>query len=91
MWVVYILKCRNGILYTGVTNNLPNRVVQHNAGKGAKFTAINKPCILVWHEHHANRSAAQKKEWEIKEWDRKEKLEFIKRNSSQCRECPEQM
>ena len=66
MWAVYILECRNGLLYTGATSNLAERIKKHNGGKGARFTRANRPCELIWHEHYLDRSKAQKREREIK-------------------------
>ena len=86
MWVVYILECKYMLFYTGVTNDLQNRLEKHNDGKGAKFTRNYKPCKIVWHEHHKNRSEAQCREHEIKGWGRKKKIELI-RDSSLCSEC----
>ena len=87
MWIVYILKCRKDFLYTGVTNNLLKRIVKHNDGKGAKFTKNLRPCEYIWHEHHLNRSEAQKRESEIKKWHREKKIVLINEDSTQCLEC----
>jgi len=87
MWSVYLLECKNGALYAGVTNDLSARVKVHNAGKGGAFTRAFRPCTLVWHEHHPNRSDAQKREAEIKNWRREKKSKFIKENPSPCSGC----
>ncbi len=79
-WITYILKCKHGILYTGITNDIENRIIVHNQGKGGSFTNRNKPCALIWHEHHKNRSSAQKRECEIKSWKREKKLRLVKSN-----------
>jgi len=77
-WYVYIVKCRDGSLYTGVTTNLIRRVVEHNQGKkGAKYTRSRRPVQLVWSCTAENRSEAQKEEARIKKLTRKEKLKLI--------------
>lgn len=65
-WTVYILRCRDRTLYTGSTNDLPNRLRQHNAGKGAKYTRGRRPVALVYTERAANRGAALQREAAIK-------------------------
>ncbi len=77
LWVVYILKCADGSLYTGVTNNLKKRVLAHQEGKGAKYTKGRLPLKVIYHEKHPNRSEALKREIEIKQLDRLEKLKLI--------------
>lgn len=88
-WVVYLLQCRDGSFYAGVTNNLKKRVETHNKGKGSAFTRTRRPCLTVWHEHHFNRSDAQKRESELKGWERKKKIALVASNSSPCSECSE--
>ena len=58
MWTVYILQCRDGTLYTGITDNLPRRLAAHNGGKGAKYTRGRGPVVLVHQESCPDRSAA---------------------------------
>lgn len=77
MWCVYILECKDGTLYTGVTNNLERRIKQHNSGKGAKYTSIRKPVILKYFEEINDKSLAYKREYQIKQLTRKEKLKLI--------------
>ena len=52
LWVVYILKCADGSLYTGVTNNLKKRVLAHQEGKGAKYTKGRLPLKVIYHERY---------------------------------------
>ena len=59
-WVVYILKCKDESLYTGITNDLPNRIVAHETGKGAKYTKGRGPFILMYQENCATCSLASK-------------------------------
>jgi len=74
---VYILRCGDGSLYTGWTNDVEKRVKAHNAGTGSKYTAARRPVELVYREH-VSRQAAQKREYEIKQLTRAQKFELIK-------------
>ena len=66
MWYVYVVRCADGTLYTGVAKDLPQRITAHNAGRGAKYTRGRLPVMLVYRETAADRAAAQKREHEIK-------------------------
>jgi putative endonuclease len=72
-WHVYILRCRDGSLYTGCTNDLDNRLAAHNAGKGAKYTASRRPVQVVYTEPAGSKSAAMQREFEIKRWTKARK------------------
>jgi len=76
-WFVYILECKNGTLYTGVTTDLERRLIEHKSGEGAKYTRACKAKKFVYSETHPSRSEAGKRETEIKSWTRKKKLELI--------------
>lgn len=77
-WSVYILRCADKSLYTGVTNNLNKRVETHNSSPaGAKYTKARRPVVLVYHEDSLSRSDAQKREFFIKKMTRAEKLSMI--------------
>ena len=76
-WIVYIVRCANGSLYTGITNNLAGRIADHNDGKGAKYTAAFGPVELVWKKRKKDRSAASILEASIKKLSRKEKDALI--------------
>lgn len=69
----YILRCADGTLYTGWTNDLERRLRAHNAGTGAKYTRSRRPVELAYAEPHAGKRAAQRREWEIKQLTHKEK------------------
>lgn len=71
---IYILRCADGTLYTGWTNDLEKRLQTHNSGKGAKYTRSRRPVELVYTESFATRSEAMKREAEIKKLSREEKL-----------------
>jgi len=64
-------------LYCGYTNNLNKRIAAHNKGKGAKYTKTRLPVKLVYSEVFDNKSEAMKREWQIKQYTRKEKLKLI--------------
>ena len=71
----YIVKCSDGSLYTGWTNNLEKRIKDHNAGRGAKYTKARRPVVLVYKEEFPTKQEAMKREWEIKRLSRKGKTE----------------
>ena len=77
-WAVYILRCADGTLYTGIAPDVEKRVQKHNEGKGAKYTRGRTPVELVYREEHPNRAEASKREYQIKHLSRAEKLELIK-------------
>ncbi len=76
-WLVYILRCRDGSLYTGITNNLERRLAAHQDGSGARYTRARLPVELVYTEQAPDRSAATKRETAIKALSRDRKLELI--------------
>lgn len=76
----YILRCKDGSLYTGWTNDLEKRVACHNAGKGAKYTKARIPVELAYYESFQSKEEAMRREWEIKRFTRKEKLALIEEN-----------
>ena len=79
MYFVYILKCADETLYTGIATELERRIEEHNSSdKGAKYTRARRPVKLVYSESHPDRSAASKREYEIKKkMSRAEKLKLI--------------
>jgi len=70
----YILKCADGTLYTGWTNDLEKRVAAHNAGNGAKYTKGRGPVSLIYSESFATKEEAMRREFAIKQLSREEKL-----------------
>lgn len=78
MWFVYILLCTDGSLYTGVTNNLEKRFLEHKIGKGGRYTRSHKPVRIVYQEKLSTHSEALKRESEIKSWSREKKMELCK-------------
>ena len=77
-WTVYILECRDGSLYTGITNDIGKRLQAHNDGTAARFTRGRGPVSLKYTEPHPDRSAASKREVAIKKLSRTEKLLLIR-------------
>ena len=73
----YILKCKDGTLYSGWTNDLTARVAAHNAGKGAKYTKSRLPVEPVYFETFETKEEAMRREWEFKRLSRAQKLELI--------------
>jgi putative endonuclease len=73
-WIVYILECADRTLYTGITNNIEQRIQEHASGRGAKYTRGRAPFKLLYTESHATRGEALKREAEIKSFDRLTKL-----------------
>ena len=65
-WHVYILRCADGTLYTGIATDVAARLDTHNAGKGAKYTRGRLPVVLAYQEEAENQSAALKREYAIK-------------------------
>lgn len=78
---VYILRCSDNTLYTGWTVNLCNRIIKHNRGKGAKYTRGRSPVQLIYMESFSNKIDAQKREYNIKQLSRVQKLKLIKGTS----------
>lgn len=77
-WVVYILQCADGTLYTGVTNDLALRLKKHGDGTGAKYTRGRGPFKIMLSEQHPDRAAASRREAEIKSLSRTAKLALVK-------------
>ena len=76
-WYLYILRCGDGTLYTGVTDDVVRRLEAHRAGKGAKYTRGRGPLELVYREELPDKSAALKREVAVKRLNRQKKLELI--------------
>lgn len=76
-WFVYILRCGDGTLYTGMAADVQARLEQHRAGKGAKYTRGRCPLELVYTEECADKSTALKREAQIKKLSKPEKMQLI--------------
>jgi len=80
---VYMLRCGDGSLYTGWTNDLNKRVAAHAAGRGGKYTRTHLPVTLVWHEECVSKQAAMAREWAVKQLTRAQKIALIEQQT-----CP---
>ena len=80
-WYVYILRCGDGTLYTGITTDVQRRLQMHRSGKGAKYTRGRQPLELVYTQACDDHSKALKREWQIKQMSRGEKEKIIKKES----------
>ncbi len=76
-WLVYLLRCSDGSLYTGITNDLDKRLKAHAAGKASRYTRSRLPVRLVYSEPQKSKSAALKREVAIKRLPRRQKLHMV--------------
>ncbi len=76
-WFVYLVRCADGSLYTGISTDVGNRLAQHNAKKGARYTRSRTPVVLAYREGPMPESQARKREAEIKGWTKAEKEAFL--------------
>jgi len=78
-WYVYMIKCADETLYTGITTDIAKRVQAHNGEikGGAKYTRFKRPVILVYQEESGDRSSASIREYALKKLSREEKLKLI--------------
>jgi putative endonuclease len=77
-WYLYILRCADSSLYTGITTDVGRRTKEHNAGRsGAKYTKARRPVKVIYTESFTNRSQASKREAEIKKLSRLKKLSLV--------------
>lgn len=79
-WFLYILECKDGSLYTGITTDITRRVKEHNLGFGAKSLVGKRPVKLVYEEVYASQEEARKREQAIKSWKREYKLKLIQKS-----------
>lgn len=80
MYYLYILRCKDKTLYSGITVDLGRRVSEHNSSKlGARYTRARRPVKLIYSKRYKNRSTASKAEAKIKKLSRQEKLNLIKK------------
>ncbi len=82
-WIVYILRCADGTLYTGITNDLVRRMSEHESGRGAKYTKGRGPFQLVYNESCGGRGQALKREIEIKLLNKDTKLRLVSGKQTQ--------
>lgn len=79
MYFVYLLECKDGSLYTGITTDVERRFAEHKNGTGGHYTNAKKVRRIVYTERRSNRSSASKRESEIKGWRRERKLALIRK------------
>lgn len=84
-WWVYLLRCADGSLYAGATNDLPRRVATHARGRASRYTRSRLPVELVHAERAADRSAALRREAALKRLTRAEKLALVARSAARRR------
>lgn len=80
MYYAYLIRCSDGSLYAGFTNDLEKRVSAHNAGKGSKYTRGRLPVALVYFEAFETEHGARSREWHLKRLSRAEKLALVNAN-----------
>lgn len=88
IWHVYILKCQDNSFYTGITSNLNRRLKEHLFGRGCRYTRVFGAKKIVYQEKSPNRSAALKREFQIKSWPRDKKIALIKGKALKKRALP---
>lgn len=85
-WSVYIVRCKDNTLYTGISNNVSHRIEAHNEGKGAKYiTSARRPVKLVFVEEGYNVGDALKREYEIKHSGKSAKEKIVKAKTKVCK------
>lgn len=77
VWFLYILRCKDGSLYTGITTDVAKRLEAHRSGKGAKYTRGRGPLELLYREECGTHSQALKREYAVKNLTRQEKEQLI--------------
>ncbi|MBQ2412834.1 MAG: GIY-YIG nuclease family protein [Anaerotignum sp.] len=82
-WYLYILRCKDSTLYTGITTDVEKRFQTHQSGKGAKYTRGRRPLELIYREQCGTHSDALKREWEVKQLSREKKQKLITRYTEQ--------
>src|SRR5258706_109645 len=85
-WFLYILRCSDGSLYTGITKDVKRRRQQHNAGTASRYTRSRRPVKMIYQETHPDQSSALKREAAIKAMNRREKLTMIHKRKKPAKE-----
>ncbi len=78
MYYVYLIECRDGTLYTGITTDVKRRFKEHSSGRGGAYTQAKKVKKLLYTEEYKTRSEALKREAQVKNWRREKKLALVK-------------
>ncbi|MFZ3218119.1 MAG: GIY-YIG nuclease family protein [Candidatus Acidiferrales bacterium] len=87
-WFCYIVKCSDGALYTGISNNVAVRVEEHNRGFGPRFTKARRPVELIWSQDFPDIFVARRREIEVKGWSRAKKLRLANERTGVRRVSP---
>ena len=82
-WCTYLLICQDGSYYTGATENLTARILNHAEGKGGAHTGENLPVIFAWYEPHPSPESARQRERQLKGWSRTKKNSLVRADSPQ--------
>lgn len=77
MWYLYIIECKTGEFYTGIAQDVNERVLEHNKGKACRYTRFRTPVKLVYREQCGDYSAARKREKQVKDFSKSKKLKLI--------------
>ena len=72
-WHLYLVRCADDTIYTGISIDVEARIEKHNSGRGAKYTQVRLPVRLIYSESQPDRISAMKREIEVKKWGRKRK------------------
>ena len=81
-WIVYLVRCSDKSLYCGISNDYKNRLIEHNSGKGAKYTRSRRPVVLVGISPEMTKSEALKLEYRIKQLPANKKISKLKRKEN---------
>ncbi|MGV8960030.1 MAG: GIY-YIG nuclease family protein [Stenotrophomonas sp.] len=81
-WCLYLLECRNGCYYAGITNDLPARFQAHLDGRGARYTRANPPLRILASRPYPDRSSASRAEWQLKQLPRARKLAWLEQSDA---------
>lgn len=87
----YVLKCKDGSFYAGYTNNLTKRLNTHNDGKGAKYTRVRLPVIMIFHKEFATKKEAMQAEYAFKQLTRKKKEQFLEKEDEEAYETTKKL
>ena len=78
IWHLYMVRCADDTIYTGISIDVSARVTKHNSGRGAKYTSTRLPVRLIYSESKPDRISAMKREVQVKRWNRKMKEDLVK-------------
>ena len=78
IWHLYLVRCADDTIYTGISIDVEARIEKHNSGRGAKYTQTRLPVRLIYSESQPDRVSAMKREVQVKRWSRKMKEDLVK-------------